>query len=82
VQSSKELSADCLSGYFLGNLVCNQQTNAQEIIKTFNTLCFVDNGTSTYFDPHGHGSCQERVSSIEQGINAYLAGVPPLNACY
>jgi len=80
-QSMKELSSDCFSGYFLGNLVCNGKTTASEIENTLNTLCQVDNGQSAFFDPAGHGSCQERRNSITHGVNSYLNGVPPLNAC-
>ena len=81
-QAIKELSADCLSGYFLGNLICNGQTNKLEIDSVLNTLCTVDNGQSAFFNPNGHGSCQERVSYISAGINSYLNGIPPLDACF
>lgn len=77
----KELSADCLSGYFLGGLICEGQTNKVEVESTLKILCTIDNGQSAFFDPSGHGSCQERVSSISQGIDSYLNGALPLEAC-
>lgn len=78
---SKELSADCFSGYFLGHLICAGKTDLNAINSTLTTLCTIDNGQSAFLDPSGHGSCIERVNSIKFGINSYLNDVLPLDAC-
>lgn len=81
VGAFKELGADCFSGFFLGNLICENRATEQEVINSLGALCQLDNGQSAWFDPNGHGSCRERVTTIINGINAYSRGLNPVQFC-
>ncbi|WP_437948935.1 hypothetical protein WME98_51305 [Sorangium sp. So ce296] len=79
---ARELGADCYSGYFIGWLLCNGRANDADVMGTLAAACKVAEGTGhPWFDINTHGTCQQRQQAISTGINAYLGGVPPLQAC-
>jgi predicted metalloprotease len=78
----KELTADCLAGYYLGSLVCRGLATAFDIRTTLATACIIADGTGDPIeDRDTHGTCEQRATSVAVGIDAYLAGLPPLAAC-
>jgi hypothetical protein len=79
---ARELTADCLAGYFLGSLVCAGRTTARDIETTLATACVIADGTGDPLaDLETHGTCRQRVGSVAIGIQAYLAGAPALASC-
>lgn len=78
----KELQADCLGGYYIGWLVKNNQTTANDVARTFGTACNLgDPGFSQWWERGAHGTCSERISALQGGISGYLSGVAPGQAC-
>ena len=78
----RELGADCLSGYYLGSLVCRGQATEHDLITTLKTACLIADGTGNPItDLQTHGTCQQRMQSVAIGIQAYLSGQLPLTAC-
>lgn len=78
----RELTADCLAGYYLGSLVCRGLATERDIRTTLATACIIADGTGDPIaDRETHGTCEQRATSVAFGIDAYLAGVAPLAAC-
>jgi len=78
----RELSADCLAGYYLGSLVCRGTATQHDLIATLTTACVIADGTGDpIVDLGTHGTCEQRVQSVSFGIEAYLNGQLPLDAC-
>lgn len=78
----RELQADCLAGYFLGWRSCQGKAPQAEISQTFTNFCAI--GTSSganWFNPGVHGSCAQRVNAVQRGMNGYLTGQLPGQAC-
>jgi hypothetical protein len=80
VQVFKELSADCLSGYYLGYLACEEIGTVNDYAGALVTACLTG-GTSAFFDPGGHGSCEERVNAVVFGAESYQRSIAPFDAC-
>jgi hypothetical protein len=76
----KELSADCMAGYYLGSRVCRGLVNEQEVATTLALACVIADGNGS-LDLDSHGTCEQRVKSVTEGMRAYLTGQPPLPAC-
>jgi predicted metalloprotease len=77
-----ELQADCLAGFYLGARVCAGTARQTDILATFQTFCFAGGPPgSTWFNPGVHGSCPERVSAVQRGLNGYLGGLSPGASC-
>jgi predicted metalloprotease len=77
-----ELQADCLAGFFLGSRVCGGTVTQNDVAVTFNNFCSTGGPPgSTWFNPASHGSCSERVSAVRLGMDGYLRGFLPGQAC-
>ncbi|MCC6875161.1 MAG: hypothetical protein IT378_12710 [Sandaracinaceae bacterium] len=77
---ARELGADCYSGYFLGYVVCQGRANMFDVMAAFDSACRA--GTNLpWWDPRAHGTCDQRVAAVQQGVAAYRAGASPLAAC-
>jgi len=77
-----ELGADCYSGYFIGNLICQNRTNQNDIQQTIMQTCSGGDAVGTpWWNPSAHGSCQQRVTAVLRGIAANQAGIPPNTVC-
>jgi len=78
----RELTADCLAGYYLGSHVCRGTATQQDLIATLATACLIADGTGNPItDLNTHGTCQQRMQAVTAGIEAYLTGALPLTAC-
>lgn len=78
----RELTADCLAGYYLGSLICKGEVTTRDLQTTLATACVIADGTGDpVADLESHGTCDQRVKSVAAGIDAYLAGQAPLAAC-
>ena len=78
----RELTADCLAGYYLGSLQCKGQTTERDIVTTLATACIIGDGSGDPIaDLETHGTCEQRMEAIKAGMRAYLAGEAPLQAC-
>lgn len=78
----RELGADCLSGYYLGSLVCRGTATQQDLIAALATACAIGDGTGDPIaDLDTHGTCERRVDAVKAGIAAYLNGDLPLDVC-
>jgi hypothetical protein len=78
----RELTADCLAGYYLGSHVCRGTVTERDLITTLATACIIGDGTGDPIaDLETHGTCEQRVESVKAGIRAYFAGEAPLEAC-
>jgi len=78
----RELQADCLAGFFLGNRSCKGEASSSDVLQTFQNFCAIGTPTgATWLNPSVHGSCAQRVAAVEQGMNGYLQGMLPLQAC-
>jgi hypothetical protein len=78
----KELQADCLSGYYTGFQVNQGQVNQTDLMSTFNSTCgFGDPLFANWWEPGAHGTCPERVSALQQGINGYFGRLLPGQSC-
>jgi len=78
----RELTADCLAGYYLGSVVCRGLATEQDVKTTLATACIIADGTGNPItDAETHGTCEQRMTSLAVGMKAYLAGDRPLDAC-
>jgi predicted metalloprotease len=78
----RELTADCLAGYYLGSLACRGLVTEEDVKTTLATACIIADGTGDPIaDLATHGTCEQRVKSVAVGMNAYLAGDSALAAC-
>lgn len=78
----RELTADCLAGYYMGSLVCRGLVTERDITVTLATACVIADGTGDPIaDRETHGTCQQRATSVAHGMRAYLSGDAPLAAC-
>lgn len=78
----RELQADCLAGFFVGYKVRQGTASQNDVISTFNQACSLgDPMLSPWWVPGAHGVCPERVSALQRGINGYLNGLLPGQAC-
>jgi hypothetical protein len=78
--ADREREADCLAGYFLGNVVCQGRVTESELIDALGAACDAGGGQG-WFDPGAHGSCADRLEAVEVGIAGYLAGDSAATAC-
>jgi hypothetical protein len=79
---ARELSADCLAGYFVAWLVCTGRVPWEYSNAAFTTACQVgDPFASPWFSHHAHGTCSERQTAVSQGTTAYQRGLAPWTAC-
>ena len=77
-----ELQADCLGGFYFGSRISLGQINQNDLIQTFNSACsFGDPAGYPWYAQGAHGSCGQRVSSVQNGIAGYLNGLLPGQAC-
>jgi predicted metalloprotease len=77
-----ELQADCLGGYYVGFQAKSGQVTSSEVISTFQFACSIgDPYASPWWAPGAHGVCVERTNALQQGINGYIAGLLPGQAC-
>lgn len=77
-----ELSADCLAGFYVGNQVQSGQVKSDDVTSTINLACNIgDQGSSLWFESGAHGTCGERVNNMRQGIDKFLGGKKPEEAC-
>ena len=78
----RELTADCLGGYYLGSLVCRGLASENDITATLRTACILADGTGDPIaDQKTHGTCAQRETAVVTGMRAYLTGQRPLEAC-
>lgn len=78
----RELQADCLGGYFIGWRICKKEIGHDDVISIIEFACDIgDPAFSPWWATGSHGTCFERVSAVEQGINGYLGGLLPGQAC-
>ncbi len=78
----RELTADCLAGYYLGSLSCRGLTSRTDIVIALRTACIIADGTGDPVrDRETHGTCDQRANALAAGIDAYYAGALPLTAC-
>jgi|SRR5882672_8854036 len=78
----RELSADCLGGYFLASVVCSGKALDSEITNAVMAACTIgDPAGYPWFLPGAHGSCADRISAVTYGIAAYRNGTSPVVAC-
>jgi uncharacterized protein len=77
-----ELSADCLSGYFLGGLQCTGEASQANVQNALMTACSIgDPSSMPWFAPGSHGSCLERVNAVTRGMQGYAAVARPSVIC-
>jgi predicted metalloprotease len=77
----RELQADCLGGFYVGFQIRTGQVQQADLMQAFNFSCAIgDPFPSNWWDPT-HGTCQERVAALSGGIDGYLAGLLPGQAC-
>lgn len=78
----RELQADCFAGFYVGSRIAAGTATSADVASTFQTACsYGDPYLKAWFEPGAHGSCVDRVSSIQRGIAGYLGGAPPFAAC-
>jgi len=78
----KELQADCLAGFYVGSRIGRGLATENSVIQTFNTACGTgDPFESPWWVPGAHGTCAERVTALRAGIDGYLSGLIPGQAC-
>jgi predicted metalloprotease len=78
----RELSADCLSGYYVGSLACRGIASERDIMGTLALACQLGDGTGDPIaDRDSHGTCDQRRDAVARGIDAYYQNMPPLHAC-
>jgi hypothetical protein len=78
----RELTADCLAGYYFGSLVCRGLASEDDVQHVLATACVITDGTgNASTDAQSHGTCDERVASVATGMKAYLEGQSPLETC-
>jgi hypothetical protein len=65
-----EQHADCQAGVFAAVEAARGLLQMGDVMSAFNSLCAIS-GTSGWFDPTSHGSCDERVAAFQRG---YLGG--------
>lgn len=79
---ARELSADCLAGYFVGWLACQGEINEFDVEGTMVSVCATaDSAATPWFHPTAHGTCQDRVNNTLWGMSAYFEGLLPEQAC-
>jgi len=71
-----EQHADCQAGVFAAVEESRGLLEMGDVMAAFNSLC-ASGGTSGWFDPGSHGTCEERVGAFENG---YLLGAERLDA--
>jgi hypothetical protein len=77
-----ELQADCLGGFYVGYQARTGQVTAAEVLKTFQFACSIgDPVVSPWWVSGAHGICTERAAALQRGIDGYLAGLLPGQAC-
>lgn len=77
-----ELTADCLAGFYVGYQEQSDQVEKGEVTNTFDLACsYGDQTSSFWFERGAHGTCGERKGALEQGINGFLSGLRPEQAC-
>lgn len=78
----RELSADCLAGYYLGSLDCRNLVTKDDIRTTLATACIIADGSGDPIaDLETHGTCDQRMKAVAVGMSAYLTGQPALASC-
>jgi predicted metalloprotease len=78
----KELQADCLAGFYIGSRIRRGSANQTDVSQAFLSACsYGDQYIAPWFSPGAHGTCQERVSSVQRGIAGNLNGLTPGGAC-
>ena len=81
IGKNRELQADCLGGYFVGNQI-RHGASQSEVLTTFTFACQIgDPFASPWWQTGAHGTCPERVSALQLGIAGYLNGLLPGQAC-
>jgi hypothetical protein len=79
---NRELQADCLGGYYVGFQQRSGQVKSAEVVSTFQFACQIgDPFVSPWWATGAHGTCPERVSALQQGVDGYFAGLLPGQAC-
>lgn len=73
-QVYKELHADCQAGIFAAFEESRGLLSMGDAEEAFRSLCSLG-GASGWFDPSGHGSCEERVASFMRGLNGGRANL-------
>jgi hypothetical protein len=77
-----ELGADCLAGYYLGGKMCDEGIPQRDLQATLQFACSIADGNGDLaHDLESHGTCDQRMNAIKQGIDAYQRRQPPLVAC-
>ena len=66
VQVMNELHADCQAGIFAAVEEASGNLQMGDVEAAWSSLCAYG-GTASWFDPAGHGSCQERVDAFHWG---------------
>lgn len=78
----KELQADCLAGFYIGSRVRRGLATQLDVSQAFSAACsYGDPYVAPWFAPGAHGTCMERVSSVQRGIAGNLGGLTPGGAC-
>jgi hypothetical protein len=78
----RELTADCLAGYYMGSLICRGLVTERDVTVTLAAACIIADGTGDpVADLETHGTCTQRATSVAHGMRAYLTGDAPLAAC-
>ncbi|HTL36397.1 MAG TPA: neutral zinc metallopeptidase [Kofleriaceae bacterium] len=77
-----ELGADCLAGYYLGGKMCDEGIADRDLQATLDFACSIADGNGDpVHDRNSHGTCDQRMSAIKQGIAAYQQRKAPLAGC-
>jgi hypothetical protein len=78
-----ELGADCYAGYLVAWLACRKAISDADVMNDFQTMCALGSSDPglPWWASGAHGNCQQRTSAFASGVQAYSAGLPPLNGC-
>ena len=78
----KELQADCLGGFYVGSRISRGLARPNDVSSAFAAACRIgDPFFSNWWVQGAHGTCTERVTALQGGIDGYLAGRLPGQAC-
>lgn len=78
----RELQADCLAGFYVGSRVKRQLVNQYDLVQAFGAACgFGDSASTPWWGQDAHGTCSERVAAVQAGIQGFLSGLLPGQAC-
>lgn len=70
VQKQNELHADCQAGIFAAIEESVGNLQAQDINEAFRSLCLAGDPAWAWYNPNGHGTCNERVSAFTHGYTS------------